>query len=58
MYNVFANDIDGFVNAIRGAIENPIQPFVLEEMKIEAVERRLHAILQRDWEGEAKRLAL
>ncbi|KZP07285.1 hypothetical protein FIBSPDRAFT_875686 [Athelia psychrophila] len=56
VYNVFANDLEGFVSAIKGAVDNPIQSFVLDDMKIQSVERRLHAILQHDWDGEATRL--
>lgn len=56
VYNVFANDLEGFVSAVKGAVDNPIQSFVLDDMKIQSVERRLHAILQHDWDREATRL--
>jgi len=56
VYNVFKNDLQGFVNAIKGALENPIRSFVPESMKMKSLEDRVHAILQKDWEGEAMSL--
>lgn len=52
MYNVRAGDTQGFVDAVKKAMERPIAGFVLERMRIENVERRLAAILERDWESE------
>lgn len=58
VYNVFQDDVEGFVSAVIGAIKNPIPSFVLDDMKIKSVETRLDAILSKDWEGEATRLGL
>lgn len=52
MYNVRAGDTAGFVDAVKKAMERPIVPLVLERMRMENVERRLAAILERDWESE------
>jgi hypothetical protein len=72
IYNVFREDLDGFVRAIKDAISHPIQRYVnatlrsygswltllvcryvLEEMRMSSVERRLAAILEKDWQWEA-----
>ncbi|KAI0036928.1 hypothetical protein K488DRAFT_40011 [Vararia minispora EC-137] len=54
VYNVFQNDKKAFVRAIKSALETPIQPFVFDDMKLPAIQKRLHAILQRDHYGMAK----
>lgn len=40
------------MDAVKKAMERPIVPLVLERMRMENVERRLAAILERDWESE------
>ncbi|KAJ6615641.1 hypothetical protein B0H10DRAFT_1915806 [Mycena sp. CBHHK59/15] len=64
VYNVFKGDREGFVQAIKDAIANPIQRhaavlllfYVLERMKIASVEYRLGQILEHDWRAEAAAL--
>ncbi|KAF8211115.1 hypothetical protein K438DRAFT_1569743 [Mycena galopus ATCC 62051] len=56
VYHVFKGDRDGFVDAIKSAVENPIESFVLERMKIESVEYRLGKMLEHDWRTEAEEL--
>jgi hypothetical protein len=53
VYNVFKGDTDGFVQAIKDAISHPIASYVLERMRISSVEKRLAAILEKDWQSEA-----
>ncbi|KAJ6620661.1 hypothetical protein B0H10DRAFT_2021327 [Mycena sp. CBHHK59/15] len=53
VYHVFKNDREGFVQAIKDAIANPIQSYILERMKMSAVEYRLGQILEHDWRAEA-----
>ncbi|KAF8211116.1 hypothetical protein K438DRAFT_1808837 [Mycena galopus ATCC 62051] len=56
VYHVFVGDRDGFVDAIKSAIENPIESYVLERMKIESVQYRLGKILEHNWRIEAEEL--
>ncbi|KIM79534.1 hypothetical protein PILCRDRAFT_823456 [Piloderma croceum F 1598] len=53
VYNVFKDDLEGFVKAIQDAISHPIQSFVPEQMRMPSIERRLGAILEKDWQREA-----
>ncbi|KAJ7267981.1 hypothetical protein C8J57DRAFT_1717458 [Mycena rebaudengoi] len=56
VYNVFRDDKDGFVNAVVEATSHPIESFVLEDMRMSAVEERVAAILETDWKAEAAKL--
>ncbi|KAJ7120180.1 hypothetical protein C8R44DRAFT_623732, partial [Mycena epipterygia] len=56
VYNVFKGDKAGFVKAVVDAVSTPIESFVLEDMRMRAVEARLAAILETDWRGEAARV--
>nr|GAT52943.1 predicted protein [Mycena chlorophos] len=56
VYHVFAFDKRGFVDALRGALENPIDSYILPRMRMSAVEQRLGALLQHDWEKDARAL--
>lgn len=56
VYNIHKDDSDAFVRAVRSAMEHPIDRYVLERMKMSAVERRLTEILERDWEAEVNAL--
>ncbi|KAJ6615656.1 hypothetical protein B0H10DRAFT_2040487, partial [Mycena sp. CBHHK59/15] len=56
VYHVFNTDREGFVQAIKDAIANPIQSYVLERMKISSVEYRLGKILEHDWRAEAAKV--
>ncbi|KAF8187026.1 hypothetical protein K438DRAFT_1835497 [Mycena galopus ATCC 62051] len=58
VYHVYKNDRDGFVNAIKEAVSHPIESFVLDRMRMEAVEERLGNILSVDWETEFKAISL
>ncbi|KAI0036919.1 hypothetical protein K488DRAFT_75693 [Vararia minispora EC-137] len=49
VYNVFRDDREGFLNAIRAALENPIDSFIPEHMRMRAVEARLKDILEKDY---------
>ncbi|KAJ7129176.1 hypothetical protein C8R44DRAFT_907351 [Mycena epipterygia] len=55
VYHVFKGDREGFVQAIKDAIDHPIQRsvYVLERMTMSAVENRLGKILEHDWRAEA-----
>ncbi|KAJ7437075.1 hypothetical protein B0H11DRAFT_2108369 [Mycena galericulata] len=53
VYNVFKDDREGFLQAIRDAQAHPIESLVLDRMKMESVEHRLGAILEHDWRSEA-----
>jgi len=56
VYNIYKEDLDGFVDAIADAILTPINRYVLERMRMSAVTARLRAILEKDWKGEAAEL--
>ncbi|KAJ6514755.1 hypothetical protein DFH09DRAFT_1431571 [Mycena vulgaris] len=56
VYNVFKGDKDGFVKAIKDALTHPIQSYILERMRMGAVEQRLGRILETDWKEEARLL--
>ncbi|KAJ6485575.1 hypothetical protein C8R45DRAFT_997083 [Mycena sanguinolenta] len=56
VYNVFVGDHDGFVNAIKSAVDNPIESYVLERMRMASVEYRLGKMLEYDWRAEAAEL--
>ncbi|KAJ7639424.1 hypothetical protein FB45DRAFT_977204 [Roridomyces roridus] len=53
VYHVFKGDRAGFVQAVKDAVENPIQSYVLDRMRMSAVEQRLGRILEHDWRLEA-----
>ncbi|KAJ7125776.1 hypothetical protein C8R43DRAFT_1212095 [Mycena crocata] len=57
VYNVRKDDREGFVNAIQQALNNPIESYVPEWMRMSSVEKRLADIVDHDWEAEAKTLA-
>ncbi|KAJ7077202.1 hypothetical protein C8R43DRAFT_1053748 [Mycena crocata] len=52
VYHVFKGDGDGFVKAIQEAVAHPIESYVLDRMRMHAVEQRLGNILGTDWENE------
>ncbi|KAJ7135138.1 hypothetical protein C8R46DRAFT_1325962, partial [Mycena filopes] len=56
VYNVFKNDKAGFVKAVLDATSTPIESFVLEHMRMRAVEARLASLLETDWKSEAVKL--
>ncbi|KAJ7763603.1 hypothetical protein DFH07DRAFT_1018342 [Mycena maculata] len=57
VYNVRRGDREGFVNAIASAIANPIDSHIPDRMRMAAVQKRLAAIVDNDWEAEARRQA-
>jgi hypothetical protein len=56
VYNVHAGDYDGFVAAIKGAMDNPPQPHILPDMTEAAVIERVRRWLETDWEDEARKI--
>lgn len=56
VYNVHAGDYEGFVSAIKGAIENPPEPHILPDMTEVAVIDRVRTWLATDWEDEARKI--
>ncbi|KAJ7682269.1 hypothetical protein DFH06DRAFT_1264957 [Mycena polygramma] len=54
VYHVFQGDKEGFLRAIKDALANPIQSYILDRMRMSAVEQRLGDIIERDWEAEAR----
>ncbi|KAJ7485670.1 hypothetical protein FB451DRAFT_1083152 [Mycena latifolia] len=56
VYHVFLGDQAGFVKAIRDAVANPIESYVLERMKMTSVQERFGNILEHDWKAEAAEL--
>ncbi|RSH82210.1 hypothetical protein EHS25_006143 [Saitozyma podzolica] len=56
VYNVHAGDYEGFVAAIKGAIENPPEPHILPDMTEVAVIDRVRKWLATDWEDEARKI--
>ena len=54
VYNVFKDDKEGFIDAIKQALENPIHRQVLPGMTMLAIQKRLAAILETDWRKEAE----
>ncbi|KAF7352263.1 Glycosyltransferase family 18 protein [Mycena venus] len=54
VYNVFKGDKEGFLQAIKDALANPIQPYILDRMRMSAIEERLGRILETDWKAEAR----
>ncbi|KAJ6561447.1 hypothetical protein DFH09DRAFT_1364401 [Mycena vulgaris] len=56
VYHVLKNDRAAFVQAIKDALAHPIESYVLERMKMSAVEDRLGKLLEHDWRAEAAAL--
>ena len=56
VYNVFKGDQEGFVQAIKDAINTPIDRYIIPRMAMKAVESRLKEILDADWHKEAENL--
>ncbi|KAF7294174.1 hypothetical protein HMN09_01145800 [Mycena chlorophos] len=56
VYNVFVGDTGAFVSAVKSAAENPIESFVLPEMRLPEIAERLGHILRTDWRKEAEEL--
>jgi len=54
VYNVFKDDKKGFIDAIRSALDNPIDSFIVEHMQMKALENRIEAILSRNHYSMAK----
>ncbi|KAJ7289185.1 hypothetical protein C8J57DRAFT_1164989 [Mycena rebaudengoi] len=57
VYNVRRGDREGFVQAIREALANPIGLYVPERMRMPSLERRIEEIIDHDWEAEEKKQA-
>ncbi|KAJ7770987.1 hypothetical protein DFH07DRAFT_879501 [Mycena maculata] len=53
VYNVFKGDKEGFMKAVEGAIAHPIQRYILDRMRMGAVEQRLSGIIEKDWKTAA-----
>jgi len=56
VYNVHKDDREAFIAAIRNALENPIQRYIVPAMSMSAVGQRLHNILETDWKSKAELL--
>ncbi|KAF7979996.1 hypothetical protein HWV62_40088 [Athelia sp. TMB] len=56
VYNVHVGDKEGFVRAIREALHKPIESYVLDRMRKEQVQARVHAVLETDWRTMAAEL--
>lgn len=54
VYNVEEFDYNGFVSAIKTAMVTPIEPYVFPRMTRAAMDERIRAWLEADWESEAK----
>ncbi|KAJ7181615.1 hypothetical protein C8R43DRAFT_1170653, partial [Mycena crocata] len=53
VYNVFKGDKEGFIQAIKDALAHPIdRSYILDRMRMSAVEQRLGDILETDWKAE------
>jgi len=57
VYNVYDGDRDGFLRAIRGAIADPLPDrYILERMRMSAVEARVQTLIETDWKAKAGEL--
>ncbi|KAI0318456.1 hypothetical protein OF83DRAFT_21938 [Amylostereum chailletii] len=56
VYNVFKDDEEAFVDAVRAAVENPIDGFIMDDMRIESITDRMREVLELDHYGIAKEL--
>ena len=56
MYNVHRGDLNGFVSAVQGALNHPIDSYVLERMRVEEVEKRMQEFVEGNWKAQAKAL--
>ncbi|KAF7303981.1 hypothetical protein MIND_00629100 [Mycena indigotica] len=56
VYNIFVGDTHGFVDALKSAIDDPIESFVPETMRMPSIEERVGRILRTDWEEAAHEL--
>lgn len=54
VYNVEAHNYKTFVEAIRQALRNPIEPYVLPRMTPEETDKRTAAWLETDWRSKAE----
>lgn len=55
MYNVHRGDKDGFLAAIKGAIENPLEGrWISDHMKEEKMRERVRGLVEGDWRGRAE----
>lgn len=54
VYNVFKNDKEGFIAAIKAAQSHPIDRHILPRMTMRAVEKRLSDMIENDWRAEAE----
>ncbi|KZP31529.1 hypothetical protein FIBSPDRAFT_724484 [Athelia psychrophila] len=53
VYNVRRDDRDGFVKAIKDAVENPIPSYILPRMRIYSVALRLDNLMHSNWQRGA-----
>lgn len=56
VYNVYRDDFEGFMTAIKNAMSHPIDRYVLDRMRMSSVKARLQTILEKDWKSEAAEL--
>ena len=54
VYNVFKDDKEGFIDAVKQALANPIHRHILPRMTMPAIQKRLAAILETDLRKEAE----
>ncbi|KAF7981431.1 hypothetical protein HWV62_33429 [Athelia sp. TMB] len=53
VYNVRRDDRDGFIQAIKNAVANPIPSYVLPRMRMYSVAFRLNNLIHENWQREA-----
>ncbi|KAF7313364.1 hypothetical protein HMN09_00492100 [Mycena chlorophos] len=56
VYNVRKGDKQGLIDAVRAALDNPIDSFVPERMTLPSIETRMAALVDNDWEAEERAL--
>ncbi|KAF7761465.1 hypothetical protein Agabi119p4_9457 [Agaricus bisporus var. burnettii] len=54
VYHVHAKNFTGFLEAVKGAINNPIGRFIPEHMTEKSVQGRLHNLMETDWRAKAE----
>ena len=53
VYSVFAHDLDALRNAVKEALDNPIETFIPDYMRFDYVCHLLGELMEMDWRGVA-----
>ncbi|KAE9391035.1 hypothetical protein BT96DRAFT_832632 [Gymnopus androsaceus JB14] len=56
VYNVKRDDTEGLWSAVRAALDNPIERYIVPAMTMESLKSRVAFVVEKDWKSQAEEL--